>query len=221
MKGSVDRTASRKPCPSGCREDGYTGLDLVSWGAIAFITCALLVHLLAGAHGAANPQGGIIPRAIQQSGDQLNVFGSITGFPADPGLTGGIPVRWPDPNPGRLGGVGMSLSLFIGSTGGIDMAHTTVLWTDASGTQQVPLSKDRPLLCPNWTIVQKLNVIPLKSADDDDILEPGEKFDVIICSFRTYAPYEEFTIEYEPPGSGPHFPVKCTVPFPITRTMEL
>lgn len=217
--------AGRKPqrCRAPLRHDqAYTGLDLVVWGAVALVVIVLLAYLVPGALGAAaNPGGGIIPGAIRQTGEQINVVGSIMGFPAVLSSPEGIPVRWPVTNPGRLGGVGMTVSLFIGSTGGIDMACTTVFWTDASKTQALRISDGRPLLCPNWTIAAKRNRIPLRSADEDDILEPGEQFDLIVCTGTTYAPYDTFTIAVDPAGPGPVYPVKCTVPFPITRTMEL
>lgn len=216
----LDRTR-RNPHHGRTREEAFTGLDIVSGGAVLIIALALIIHVALGIAAPRNPQGGIIPRAIQQTGDQLNVFGSIAGFPAASGPLSGIYIRRTNPDCGRLGGVGMTLSLFIGSTGGIDLARTTVLWADSSRKAAVPFTKEKTVLCPNWTIVNKYNINPFGTADGDDILEPGEQFDIFICPAGTYAPYEEFTIEYEPPGSGPHFPVKCTVPFPIKQTMEL
>ncbi len=202
-------------------ENAYSGLDLVSGGAILVIACVLLVHLVIGGLVSQDQPQGIVSQVIRETGDQLNIFGSIAGFPAISGQLGGLFVQRANPDQNRLGGVGMTLSLFISSTGGIDMTQTTVLWIDRSSTKAIPFTKGRPVICPNWTIVNKININPFKTADDNDILEPGEQFDIFICPAGTYAPYDEFIIEYEPPGSGPHFPVKCTVPFPITRTMGL
>ncbi len=200
---------------------GYTGLELVIVAAILFLAVALIVQLATGFFQPSGRGGGMIPSVLDQDGDQLNVFGSIAGFPATSGSTGGISVLRSNPDPHRLGAVEMTISLFLGGTGGIDMAQTNVTWTDSAGTEVLSLTKDTPVVCPNWTIVRKYNVNPFKTADKDDILEPGEQFDVFVCPSHTLAPYEKFTVVFDPPGSSPRFPVKCSVPFTITPTMVL
>lgn len=221
MNKTERRSADPAPRPARRRGDAYTGVDLVTWGAVVVLVSALIATLVPGMMPSPERQQGVVPGAIRQTGTQLNVFGSIAGFSAVSGQTGGVAVWRENPDPDRLGGVGMTLSLFIGSTGGIDMVRTVVLWSDGFSGSEVPFTKMRPVICPNWTVVNKLNVNPFKTADEDDILEPGEQFDVFVCPLKTYAPYDEFTVEFDPPGPGPHFPVKCTVPFPIKRTMEL
>jgi hypothetical protein len=115
----------------------------------------------------------------------------------------------------------MTLSVFIGDSGGVDMAKTEVLWIDHTGTETISLTRQQPITCPGWAIMARHNQDTSKPADDDDILEPGELFDIFICPTKTYAPYEEFTVVYDPPGAGPRFPVECSVPSPVTRIMVL
>ena len=211
----------RDPEKRSCDTAGYTGLELVTFFTILLLTGALIVHLAAGNFSTRDHDQGIIPEAVGMDADELNVFGSITGFSATNREFEGISVVRPSPDSRALGAVEMTLSLFLGSTGGIDMATTNVTWADLHGTRIIPFTKDRTVICPNWTVMHKYNVNPFKPADQDDILEPGEQFDILICPAETLPPYEEFTIIFDPAGSGPHFPVKCSVPFMISPTMVL
>lgn len=203
------------------RENACTGLDIIVAGAILLILVAVPAYLLLQVLAAPEQPRGIVPGAVTETENQLNVFGSIDGFPASTGSSGGVPVLRSNPDPRRLGAVRMTISLFLGNTGGVDMAQTNVTWTDSAGTEILSLTKRVPVVCPNWTIAKKYNVNPFKTADKDDVLEPGEQFDVFICPSDTLPPYEEFMVMFDPPGSGPRFPVKCTVPFMITTTMVL
>jgi len=202
-------------------EDAVSGLEIVILFTIIVI---IVIHITFNVLGTPSPPPryiGLLPTALQQADTQLNVYGSIAGFSAVNGLVGTTTVWRPNTSPNRLGGVGMTLSIFTGGDGGIDMSRTAVIWTDRTGTETIPLTRQATVICPNWTIVYRHNIDPAKSADDDDILEPGELFDIFACPSKTYAPYESFTVEFEPPGSGPHFLVICTVPFPIKTAMEL
>lgn len=215
--------AGRRYCPTGSPgiDDAYTGIDLLLFLAILVLCAALVVHIATGSFLSPALERGIVPGAAGQESDQLNVFGSIHGFPATTGSTGGIAVIRNNPDPHRLGAIGMTLSLFLGGTAGVDLRQTTVTWTDASGTDVLALTNGTPVVCPNWTVVNKYNVNPFRTADADLILEPGEQFDVFLCPSGTLPPYAEFMVVFDPAGPGPRFPVKCTVPFPITQTMVL
>ena len=77
------------------------------------------------------------------------------------------------------------------------------------------------VICPNWTILRKLNMNPFRTADEDNILEPGESFDVFVCPTRPLLSYDTFTVIFKPPGAGLQFPVKRTVPAPVIPVMQL
>jgi len=215
--------AGRRICPTGSSDacDAVTGLELILFSAVLILCAALVIHIATGSFLPFELERGIVPGASEQGSDQLNVFGSIHGFPATTGSTGGGAVIRSNPDPQRLGAIGMTLSIFLGGTAGVDLARTDVSWTDASGTEVLALTTATPVVCPNWTVISKYHVNPFKSADEDLVLEPGEQFDLFICPSGTLPPYEEFTVVFDPPGPGPRFPVKCSVPFPITRTMVL
>jgi hypothetical protein len=201
-------------------EDAVTGLEIVILLAVMLI---IGIHVTFNVLSTPPPPPrhiGLLPATLRQDATQLNVYGSVAGFSAVNGPVGTTMVWRSSASPDRLGGVGMTLSIFTGSSGGVDMAGTAVLWTDSTGTETISLTREQTVICPNWTIYRH-NIDPAKPADDDDILEPGELFDVFACPSKTYAPYESFTVAFEPPGGGPHFPVICTVPFPIKPAMEL
>jgi hypothetical protein len=204
-------------------DDALTGLDIITVAAVVLIIAGFAVSHFTfgiGSFSRTGPQG-LIPLALKQSGDQLNVLGPVTGFPAVSWSSGGITVIREDQDPGRLGAVAMTLSLFIGSTGGIDMERTGVFWTGRSGTETIRMTTGTRVVCPNWTVVNKLNINPFRSADEDNILEPGETFDVFVCPSRAPAPSDPFTVVFQPPGTAIRFPVSRTVPPVITTTMQL
>lgn len=101
------------------------------------------------------------------------------------------------------------------------MERTGVQWTDSVGTETISMVSTPQVICPNWTILRKLNMNPFKTADEDTILEPGESFDVFVCPTRPLAPYDTFTVIFKPPGAGLQFPVRRTVPAPIIPVMQL
>lgn len=119
--------------------------------------------------------------------------------------------------PGRIGSVALSLRLFPGSVGAVNMDRACVLFTvdgeqeETCGTGQVP---------PNWTITDRLNALPVGTVDDDNLLEPGEEFVLRVWPSRTLAPGETFTIAVVP-SRGPGVTVMRTVPARVTPVTDL
>jgi hypothetical protein len=54
------------------------------------------------------------------------------------------------------------------------MERTGVQWTDSAGTETISMVSSPQVICPNWTILRKLNMNPFRTADEDTILEPGD-----------------------------------------------
>ena len=125
------------------------------------------------------------------------------------------------PNRNRLGGVNMHVSLFIGDTGGIDMDRVTVLWMTNGNVSIIPQSQGSLLICPNWTITGKYNLLPGHEANADNILNPHEQFDLFICPEEGAAPYQQFTVAITPPGAALPLPVHITAPGSIQPIMVL
>ena len=197
-------------------DDAFTGLELIILLVVLIgATALLLVHLGGGEmpNWARSFPGGLVAESMYVSGDALQPVGSLIGFSAISGIQGGTMVLYPHPDPDRLGSVQLAVSLFIGDTGAIDMDRLNVEWKSGGSSEPVQKSDTIPLICPNWTIVKKNNILPGHTADADNLLEPGEQFLILACPAKPAAPYQSFTLILHPDG--------VAMPLPITRTAPM
>lgn len=77
------------------------------------------------------------------------------------------------------------------------------------------------LRCPNWTISGKYNLLPGRTADSDDWLEPGEQFELTICSSTGTSPYGLVMLTLSPDGVAVPLKISRTVPPRIQPVMNL
>jgi len=210
----------------GMREDAVTGLELVIVGAVIIIISGLIL----GFHGDENatPAGsytgspqGILTSSVRTTGDLLRPVGTVIGFSAVDTVQNGIAIRYTQPDPAKLGAVLITVSLMIGDMGGIDMDKTTVRWMMNGKNEVIKKTSPPTLICPNWTISQKLNMLPGKSADADDILEPNEQFVLIICPSTGVSPNEQAILTIAPAGDAFPLPVQINPPAFIQSKMAL
>jgi len=197
-------------------DDAFTGRELILLLVVIIgATALLLVHLEGGEmpDWARSFPGGLVAESMYVSGDALQPVGSVVGFSAVSGAPGGTMVLYPHPDPDRLGSVLLTVSLFIGDTGAIDMGHLNVTWVTGGSSEPIHQSDTIPLVCPNWTIGKKNNMLPGHTADDDNLLEPGEQFQILVCPSQPVAPYQSFTLILHPEGSA--------MPLPLTRTAPM
>lgn len=155
------------------------------------------------------------------SGDNIQPVGTVFGFPAVSGTLGNADVRFAQPDPGKLGAVRVTISLFIGDTGAIDMDRVNMSWAVSSSSEQIQKTDTLLLVCPGWTITGKNNLLPGRSADSDNWLEPGEQFDILACPSNGVKPYGAFTLTIRPDGSAMPLTVTRTVPPIINPVMNL
>ncbi|WP_292349085.1 MULTISPECIES: hypothetical protein [unclassified Methanoregula] len=132
-----------------------------------------------------------------------------------------MPVQITNEDSDRLGIVRLVVSLFIGDTGAIDMDHLQVEWNTDTRHEIISQSTVSPLVCPNWTISGKANLLPGRTADSDDWLEPGEQFEILLCPREGIRPYGKFTIVMTPDGTAMPLKISRTVPFNIQPVMNL
>ncbi|MDO9325713.1 MAG: hypothetical protein Q7T80_12250 [Methanoregula sp.] len=130
-------------------------------------------------------------------------------------------MRFRDPDPGKLGAVRIMTSLFMGDTGAIDMDRVNVSWAGAGSNEDLRQTSAQPLVCPNWTISGKYNMLPGRSADSDNWLEPGEQFEILACPSTGVQPYGIFTLIIHPDGSAMPLKLTRTVPPGIHPVMNL
>jgi hypothetical protein len=202
-------------------ENAVTGLELV----ILLVAAVLVIGYLGYgefSHGKTPAPGvlqkqkqGIIPNAIVATSNLLTDPGGIIGYPAVDGTINGVPVLFTSQNPDMLGAFELTIQPFMMTTGAIDMGHASVFWVSGNDQEKLSLVQTPALVCPNWTIMQKLNFIPLKGADQDLMLEDTEQFVLLVCPAGHVAPYQQFTMTIAP-QNGEILPLTRTVPFIIT-----
>jgi hypothetical protein len=210
--------------PCNCTDDALTGLELV---IIIIVMICLTALLLVDLGGGRLPDwsrtfpGGVVAESMYMSGDNLQLAGSVYGFPSESGTNGNTILYFPDPDPGLLGVVRPTVSLFIGSTGAIDMDRLEVTWNNGASTERIIRTSSRKLLCPNWTISGKYNLLPGRTADSDDWLEPDEQFELTICPSAGAPPYGSVTLTLSPDGVAMPLKITRNVPPRIQPVMNL
>lgn len=208
----------------GTGDDALTGLELVIISLVILGTILFLILLVVGGDlgpGVRLFPGGLVAESMYLSGDGLQPVGTVTGFSSVSPNPARIPVVFRHPDPDRLGLVQLTVSLFIGDTGAIDMDHLNVTWVTRGTYEQIRKSGNTPLVCPNWTIAGKYNLLPGRTADSDDWLEPGEQFLIIICPSDSLFPYQDFTLGMYPDGVAYPLRITRTVPPRIQQVMIL
>jgi len=163
---------------------------------------------------------GMISNAVVATSNLLTDPGGMFGFPAVDGPINGVPVRFRSQDPRALGAFEFTIQPFMMTTGAIDMGHASVIWESGNDQEKLSLVQTPVLVCPNWTITQKANFVPLKGADQDLLLEGSEQFTLLVCPAGHAAPYQQFTLTIEP-ENGEILPLTRTVPPGITPVTNL
>ena len=207
-------------------ENALTGLEIVILLVVAIL---ILGYLGYGeiSHGKTPPVGaqqipkpGMISNDVVATTDLLTDPGGIFGFPAVDGTIAGVPVRFKTQNPAMLGAFQLTIQPFMMNSGDIDMGHASVLWVSGTDQEKLSLVQTSVLVCPNWTITNKANSVPLKGADQDLFLETDEQFTLLVCPAGHAAPYQQFTLTIAP-ENGQILPLTRTVPPEITPVTNL
>jgi hypothetical protein len=210
--------------PGKRNDDGFTGLELIII-LVVLISVTSLVMVYLGSHSipiwSRTFPGGLVAESMYMSGDTIQLTGNVYGFPAVSGPNRNTIIVFPNPDKGRLGIIRPAVSLFIGSTGAIDMDRLQVTWNNGTSTEQIPRTPSTILLCPNWTISGKYNLLPGRTADSDDWLEPDEQFELTICPSVGVSPYGSVTLTMSPDGVVAPLKFIRTVPPRVQPVMNL
>ena len=202
-------------------DHAVTGLEI-----IILLVAGMLIIGYAGygelSHGKTSAAGsqqkqkqGMLTNTIVATSTLLTDPEGIVGFPAVDGTIDGVPVRFSSQNPGALGAFQLTVQPFMITTGAIDMGHASVLWASGTDQEKLSLVQTPVLVCPNWTITQKSNYIPMKGADQDLLLKGSEQFTILVCPAGHAAPNQQFTLTVAP-ENGQILPLTRTVPPGIT-----
>jgi hypothetical protein len=193
------------------REDALTGLGIIVLILVLILLVYGVVTVFLPWQG--NPHnGGMVHTFASNSGDLMRHVGPVHVFTAEDGTPSDVAVRYPHPDPGRMGAAEMTVALFIGNMGGVDFDKVRVVWESGGIAETIPRKDSRPLVCPGWTIAGKFNMLPLKSANGDNILDPNEQFEIFACPTNTTVPYQQFSLTILPSGNMAPPIVSATVP---------
>ena len=199
---------------NGRGDEGFTGLELVILVLVLTIAAAVLLVYMSGGGTSGWSRifpGGLVAESMYMSGDNLQTVGNVYGFPMVSRTSGIPPIVITREDPGRFGIARIAVSLFMGNTGAIDMDRLQVYWNHAGGSENIRRTTTRPLICPNWTISGKYNLLPGRTADSDDWLEPDEQFEFTLCPSEGIQPYGALSLTLRPDG--------VAMPLSITRTV--
>ena len=201
----------------GSTNGGLTVLEAAILAVIVLLLAAVLLHAPAVPRGS---PGGLVYSAIGETGSCLMVSGDVYGYALASGNVGGTDLRCDRPDPSRMGSVACSIRLFVGDMGHVDMSRARIEVATRDGAEHLARAVETPVWPGNWTIVRTGHTIPFRQADDDTLLEPGERFDLLVYPSRPLASGESFRISIVPPGGVP-LTIERTVPPRITPVMDL
>ncbi|MEA2034249.1 MAG: hypothetical protein U9N40_01975 [Euryarchaeota archaeon] len=211
VEGGATKTFMITDRQAGERECAMTGLEITSVIAVVVIAVTALILTSAGSlFTGGGTRGGLIPAAVEETGYSLITDGDIFGFEDTCGPFEGVDLVCVNPNPGKMGSLFVTVRLITGDMGAIDMEKAEVVFSSVHGKEVLAMKSSRPLERSGWTITGKSHVLPHHEADEDNILEPNELFEILIYPSVPLADYTKFTVTINYPGG---------VPLKITRTV--
>jgi len=188
---------------SGIKWDdrAVTVLELIVFVFVIIAAVYLFVSVINGQHtaGSGGDQG-LIPSVAGATGKTLRIVGTVTVFAATNNNPSDVSAQYPVPDSTRMGSLESNVALLIGDDGGVDFDRVNLVWIVNGTAEKIPRKDSRPLVCPGWTIAGKYNVIPMKLANSNNILEPGEQFMIFICPETPLPAYQQFTVRIKDTG---------------------
>jgi hypothetical protein len=182
------------------RARALTGLEILILAAIVAGVAASALFWET-CHAGRAPEG-IVPLSLEPAEKTLVVAGEVYGYWIRDGTAGGIPVAFPKDSLPGIDGISIPIQLLVGSDP-LDMG--SVRMNMQSHGTPVGLQRDdcRPIARSSWTVAWKSGVLPLHHADEDDLLEPGEMFGILVVTPDPLGPGEHVIITLAPSGGIP------------------
>jgi hypothetical protein len=125
--------------------------------------------------------------------------GYLKGYAADQGTIGDTQIVISQPDAQKMGAVSFRMSLnsyqaFFNRDMSIDIDKITLNFVGPSGSEIVVQKTGRPLTKPGWTVTNINGILPIEHADEDDILEPYESFEILVYPSTPLLPESQFLI---------------------------
>lgn len=217
--------------------EALTGLEIIILTAFLCIFIYLCASVVFGAvmpdifsknknaQNSAESPGGIIGFATDETAEILIRDGTCYGAQNKGGVFEGVELIPKEPVSANLGACTIPLRLSFGKQISINLEDAVILFrldSDSQNTEELKYSDLRPLPKSSWTIADKSGLIPLASADSDNILEPNEIFTILVYPKFNVEPYQKFSVDFTPKSLNP-LNIAFTVPPQIIsqRIVEL
>jgi len=161
---------------------------------------------------------------LRMSDNSVNA-GFVTGYSADQEKIGDTRLIISSRDAQKMGAVSFRMSLnsyraFFTSDLSIDINAIKVIFVGPNGPEPLVQKTERPIQQPGWTVINKKGILPVEYADSDEILEPYESFEILVCPSKPLPPMSQFLIIVELPGSNRIF-LPRSVPATISPIMSL
>lgn len=191
------------------QDDAITVLSVIIIILAGVAGIVVLIHIITPNH-TGTPHG-LVAMAARESGDSVRITGNPIGYSCIQRTVSGFDIRPQTTDEHAIGAIQASISPIIGDMA-IDMDQTTITIIDTRTETLTKQKKVSPLNPGEWAIISRYGNLPFGSANDDDILHPGETFDLLITLPEPLSPEERFTLVIAPAGG---------VPLRITRTVPV
>jgi len=151
--------------------------------------------------------------------------GYVTGYAADQDTISDTRVSVSHPDAQKMGAVSFRISLnsylaFFKNDMRIDIDAIKVNFVSPSGSETLVQKTGGPLTKPGWTVTNKRGILPIEYADEDNILEPYESFEILVYPTTPLPPLSQFIILIELPDNNRIF-LPRTVPGTVYPIMFL
>ncbi|MBN2733743.1 MAG: hypothetical protein JXQ82_02650 [Methanomicrobiaceae archaeon] len=201
------------------RSEAMTGLELIIVIAILciflYISGSIVFNAVMPGKSPESP-GGLVGFAVDESDEILMTDGTSYGAQNTGGVFLSVELNPKEQSNTDLGSCTIPIKLFIGRQVAVDLSTAEIIFKYNEITETLYYSEKRPLISPCWTIADKSSMIPLSSADEDNVLEPNEIFTVLVYPKTNVPAHEEFSVSITPESVHP-FVVKTVVPPEITK----
>lgn len=149
----------------------------------------------------------------------------VTGYAADFDKIGDTEISNPIPDSQKMGVLTFRMTLnsyhaLFRSDMSIDLDQTTMTFVSPSMSETLLQSSSRPMVKPGWTISKKTGILPFEYANQNDILEPYESFEILVFPSTPLSPMSRFLILIQLPNNNQIF-ISRSVPETITPEMGL
>jgi len=164
---------------NGTNNDAVTVLELIAGVLLVVIISVFAVHMLGGSGSASQDQpAGILYSSVGETGHMIVLNGPVTGYQDLCENFDDFSLYRTDPDSSNLGAVRFITQLLVGDMGGVDMNQAVIVFSKKDEKEHLGMQLPVRIVNPGWAIVRKSHMVPYHQADSDNILEPGEKFDI-------------------------------------------